>query len=1017
MPESKELQESIETIDEEDLDETGVVSNPDQDLTGSQLENYIDDIADTVRVGLDQSISILTPWFFNNMPQIYYQTTPRQEKVRHLSAIITGHVFETKQTVELWDRDRSKVTYIGPGGDRQILLDMATKIRTHQIKMGGVYFSRDRLLFLSTFFSSNPKALDRSNQRIVDKVDAARKLMEREFPDSSEDIDRYIQNLDNDFVMYATHSRLSITYRMVRHMLNHEGSHTFLEPFENSSAARLTLGFKNINPAEIIESVLHLVYRYDFAVGRAFMVRFEEGYEEGISVMHFILTHDSKDKITREFVPMIRLIKALRTLGWVDNDEYSVFTRKPYHFSINAANLIRSMATWCHLFLSKRTPYAYSLYRIRNTFFHFPEITNQVVDLFRLKFDPMGNERRQAGEYEKALKDVETQIAGLVEDIDRAIFRECISFINNCVKTNYFMATKTGHAFRMGPGALDKKYYAEAPYGFYFISGRNFRAFHVRWKDVARGGMRVVIPRNNADYEYALSGLFDEVYGLSYAQQLKNKDIPEGGSKAVLVLKPGGHRDQAVKACVNALLDLLVEHDESHESVSANVSYFDQNEIIYLGPDENITNELINWMPKQAKRRHYKYWAAFMSSKPGAGINHKEYGVTSEGVNVFVENALNYLGINPREQEFTVKMTGGPDGDVAGNELKILHREYGNNAKVVAIADGFGCAFDTAGLDWAELLRLVETGKPITYFDESKLKSSDARVIKADNNTNIKIRNEIYFKIDADVFIPAGGRPYSVNSKNWKQFLNEDGKPSLRAVVEGANIFFTTKAREALQEAGVLIVKDSSANKTGVICSSFEIIASLTLSEEEFTAIKERYVAEVIHILRNKADAEAKLLFRELAKGTAKNTVELSLYISKEINGLTDVLLDVYSGEAEKILAEPLSQEIVLRHCPMVLKEKYHDRVFMSLPEAHQIAIISSFVASYIVYREGLGWLRTFPKSEWPRVMKTYMEKDRLSYELRQAVEKSDIGDKDNLSAILSRSAARDLTVMSMQKS
>ena len=59
---------------------------------------------------------------------IYYQTTPRQEKVRHLSSIITGHVFETKQTVELWERDKSKVTYIGPGGDRKILTHMASSL-------------------------------------------------------------------------------------------------------------------------------------------------------------------------------------------------------------------------------------------------------------------------------------------------------------------------------------------------------------------------------------------------------------------------------------------------------------------------------------------------------------------------------------------------------------------------------------------------------------------------------------------------------------------------------------------------------------------------------------------------------------------------------------------------------------------------------------------------------------------------------------------------------------------------
>ena len=82
------------------------------------------------------------------MPQIYYQTPPRQEQVRHLSSIITGHVFETKQTVELWERDKSKVTYIGPGGD-MILTHMASKV-WFNLKLGAIYF-HDRLLFLSTF--------------------------------------------------------------------------------------------------------------------------------------------------------------------------------------------------------------------------------------------------------------------------------------------------------------------------------------------------------------------------------------------------------------------------------------------------------------------------------------------------------------------------------------------------------------------------------------------------------------------------------------------------------------------------------------------------------------------------------------------------------------------------------------------------------------------------------------------------------------------------------------------------
>lgn len=999
--------------------EVGEQRTQGKEMSGEQLEVYIDDIADTVRVGLDQSISILTPWFFNNMPKIYYQTTPRQEKVRHLSAIITGHVFETKQTVELWDRDKSKVTYIGPGGDRKILTDMAKRLSTHPLKMGGVYFSSDNLLFLSTFFCTEAKELDLTNKRIVEKVQLARKQMLEEFPDNAKEIDHYIQNLDNDLVMYATAARLSITFRMVQHMLTHEGAHTFLDTFENSPTARLTLGIKNVDPAELMEPVFNLIHRYDFNIGRVFVVKMDKGYDESITIMHFIITHQSGQKVDTEFVPLIRMTKALRTLGWVDIDEYSAFIQEPYNFSINAVNLIRSMATWCHLFLSKQNPYAYSLYRVRNTFFKFPELTGELIELFRIRFDPMRADDRARDAFPNAVDAIEKKIEGVIEEIDRNVFKECVNFISHTLKTNYFLSTKTGHAFRLSPDVLDPKFYKERPYAIFFITGRNYRFFQVRWKDIARGGMRVVMPRNNADYDYALAGLFDEVYGLSFAQQLKNKDIPEGGSKAVLALKPGGHRDQAVKASVNALLDLLVGDDESHETrADKMVSYYDKSEIIYLGPDENITNQLINWMPEQAARRGYRYAAAFMSSKPGAGINHKEYGVTSEGINVYVDNTLAFLGFDPRKQNFTVKMTGGPDGDVAGNELKILHREFGEHARVVSISDGYGCAHDPAGLEWSELLRLVRESESIVNFDKTKLsKDPAAFVIAADTNENIKIRNELAMRVTADIFIPGGGRPYTVNEKNWHTFLDKDGKPTMQAIVEGANIFFTSEARERLQEKGVKIIKDSSANKTGVICSSYEIIASLVLSEEEFKSVKKEYVSQVIDILKAKADAEAKLLLRAFTQSDGQRTlVQLSLDISKEINLITDILLDELTRNTETVLKDPLYQRIILSHCPPLMTEKYEKRTLESLPDAHKIAIIASSVASYVVYREGLGWLKNIPREHWVAALKIYMEKDQLTADLVSEVVASSVPDKEQIKAILSRSAARDLTILELQK-
>jgi glutamate dehydrogenase len=267
---------------------------------------------------------------------------------------------------------------------------------------------------------------------------------------------------------------------------------------------------------------------------------------------------------------------------------------------------------------------------------------------------------------------------------------------------------------------------------------------------------------------------------------------------------------------------------------------------LYLGPDENVTNELISWIGNRAIQRGHPYPNTFMSSKPSSGINHKQYGVTSEGVAVFLDVALKHLGIDPKQTGFTVKLTGGPDGDVAGNMIKILHREYGDQARIVAIADGSGVAEDMdgkdgggcmtslnkissnvmsnerpclmTGLNHQELLHLASEALPIVEFHRSKLSKNgcvlsvnDAaelapgvKVVNLSGGSGggqsalgVKARNTMHFRVQSDVFIPAGGRPYTINDGNWRNFLLADGRtPSSRLIVEGANIFVSISVFE-----------------------------------------------------------------------------------------------------------------------------------------------------------------------------------------------------------------------------
>jgi glutamate dehydrogenase len=202
-----------------------------------------------------------------------------------------------------------------------------------------------------------------------------------------------------------------------------------------------------------------------------------------------------------------------------------------------------------------------------------------------------------------------------------------------------------------------------------------------------------------------------------------------------------------------------------------------------------------------------------------------------------------------------------------------------------------------------------------------------------------------------------------------------------------------------------------------VICSSYEIIASLTLSEEEFLEIKLVYVDQVIEILRAKAHAEARLLFQEYAlAGGRKTLVELSMAVSKQINDVTDIILENLTHDQDNVLKDPLYQEMIYRHCPPILVERYRERLLERLPPAHKIAILSAYIASFIVYREGLNWLDGIAAEARFEAARTYMEQGLNAKRLIEAVEGSDIAEKAKIIAILKRSAARDLTILELDR-
>ena len=536
------------------------------------------------------------------------------------------------------------------------------------------------------------------------------------------------------------------------------------------------------------------------------------------------------------------------------------------------------------------------------------------------------------------------------------VFEAFLTFNRHVLKTNFYRPTKVALSFRLDPAFLPATEYPEKPYGMFLVIGSEFRGFHVRFRDVARGGIRIIKSRNRESYSINLRSLFDENYALASTQHRKNKDIPEGGSKGTILLDADQQDKpkEAFQKYVDAVLDILLPPKEKM------VDLYGKEEILFFGPDEG-TAEYMDWASQHARKRGASFWNAFTTGKSPSlgGIPHDTFGMTTRSIHKYVTGIYAKLGLI--ENEVTKIQTGGPDGDLGSNEIKI------SKDRTIGVVDGSGVLYDPQGLNRSELLKLANARKMISNFDTSLLGPQGFRVLVDENDVTLRdghliesglvFRNEFHLcpYAKADLFVPCGGRPEAIDIQNVQQAIS-----NWKYIVEGANLFITQEARVQMERAGVIIFKDASANKGGVTSSSLEVLAALSLSDEEFIKhmmLKEsdfydRYVRQVQKTIEDNASLEFECLWREHDRtGRPRSALSdaLSLAVVKMNNELTGLGGDeLYAKLGERVLERYAVPSMLLDLIGGI-------KVFRTrVPMNYQRAIFSSWVASRFVYEFGI---------------------------------------------------------------
>lgn len=900
-------------------------------------------------------------------------------------------------------------------------------------------FSSSKLRITIVRFTDLDENDDRSNKEVFTpgEWDAIFEGMRKRDENlTREEFDALVRKFSPHFLRSIPSERLILALDMARLALTRDHIKYELrynkdwdkDPEGKIPSLALVFAWRNVPKYTFIYRLAKLFSRHNLVMQRC-NAAYLNPYKENSTLVMSVAVHGKDNLPAWEATNIKDFLQELSVLKFFDEqDAIDKTFVKTGLLTGNQASFVRSAIEFSHQLLLHDDPNLFSHEHVQEALCKHIDLTVQLARLFELKFHPSNHDINQY-EKEKAhyIKEVDSIDTGRssIDNRRRAVLQSALLFIEYTLKTNFYRLSKLGIGFRIDPNYLAHAPYDTSakfpaiPYGIFFIRGKNFMCFHIRFKDLSRGGLRTICPRDKESSNYERANVFSECYNLAYTQQQKNKDIPEGGSKGVILtssheeiaheltifkkeLRSAGFDQKTIerrledyatrqkndqlyqtqRACIYTLLSLVNCHPDGSLKAKEIIDYYALPEYVYLGPDENMHDSMLDWIARFSEKVGYEPGAAFISSKPGIGINHKEFGITSFGVNVYMEEVLRYLGIDPKTDTFTVKITGGPDGDVAGNQMANLYKLYPNTAKLLAITDGSGTIHDPVGLDLETIHTLFQEGKAIAHYPPEKLnpggflldltrkkqvdtystqttcwkmtKSGLKEELLNGNESAHLFRFNVH-QCPADIFIPAGGRPRTLNADTVSSFLDANGHPTSKAIVEGANLYLTPEARQFLEDKHVLIIKDSSANKGGVICSSFEVLSGLTLTKEEFLKHKQEIVTDILAEIRKMALSEARLIL-ETHAATGNSLIETAIAVSAKINTYMYQILDALETiDLSHDPETPLNQ-CLIAFCPKFIRTHHLQEILYKIPPIHKKAIISCFISAHLIYSEGLDW-------------------------------------------------------------
>jgi glutamate dehydrogenase (NAD(P)+) len=318
-----------------------------------------------------------------------------------------------------------------------------------------------------------------------------------------------------------------------------------------------------------------------------------------------------------------------------------------------------------------------------------------------------------------------------------------------------------------------------------------FRVQHNINRGPAKGGIR-----------YDANVTLDEVKALAMWMTWKCAvvDIPFGGAKGGVIVDP--------KPLSLAELERLTRRYATEISV-----------LIGPGsdipaPDVNTNAQVMAWiMDTYSMHRGYSVPAVVTGKPLAIGGSEGRNEATATGVVAVTKMAAEEMKLPIRGARVAIQGFGNA-GAIAA---ELLHDE---GARVVAVSDRQGAAYDERGLDIPALLRFKsEHGTVVGFPGSQKLGVKDV------------------LEVPCDILIPA--------ATEGQLTAENAGRVQARIIAEAANGPTTPEADKIFFDRGVVVIPDILANAAGVTVSYFEWVQDL----QSFFWTPEEINTKLLHIM------------------------------------------------------------------------------------------------------------------------------------------------------------------------